>query len=233
MGLKNNPREHDDTIFATVLADGMIHVSVPKGTEGAVERKYATEEDKKSGDKANMSGSKWEHVYTELSGVIKEIKFHEGDYGINLLVVVEDEEDDEAKPITLALSTESNFGEDLMKKLPNINRKKPVTFAPYAFENDKGKKQRGISVTQEDKKGDLEKITSFYYDTEEKQVTNGYPKPPAAKKGKELKKSDWRSYFDEAREFLIEDLHKRLDIKDEDDEQAQMRKDGKKAADNF
>ncbi len=201
MGLKNNPKEHADTIFATILADGKIHVSVPKETEGAVERKFATDADKKAGPDVK-TGSKWEHIYTELTGTISAIKFHEGDYGVNLLVVVGEEGDE--KPVTLAISTESNFGEDLMKKIPNIDLTKAVTLAPFAFDNDKGKKVRGISVTQPQKKGDPVKILNYFYDTEEKEVTNGYPTPPQAKAGKLINKSQWRKYFTEAREFLIE-----------------------------
>lgn len=205
MGLKNNPHEHQDTIFATVLADGKIHVNVPEGTEGAVEREYETSDGKK--------GTKLELVYTELNGIIQKIDFHEGDYGINLQIVV-GEEDDE-KPITLSLSTESNFGEDMMKKLPNINLKKPVTLAPFSFDNDKGKKQRGISVTQLNKKGEPEKILNFYFDPEKKVVINGYPAVPKPEKGgKPLSKTTWRKYFSVARDFLIEDITERFEIEE-------------------
>lgn len=205
MGLKNNPREHDDTIYATILADGKIHVAVSKDTEGAVEREYETSDGKK--------GSKWEHVYTELSGFIQKIAFKEGDYGINLLVTVGEEGDE--KPVTLAIGIDSNFGEDLMKKLPAIDMKKMVTIAPYAFE-DGGKKKKGVSITQEGKKkGDaLVKVASFYYDAEEKEIKNGYPKPP---KGAKITKVQWRKYFEEAREFMMEDLKKRFKLEEDKD----------------
>lgn len=205
MGLKNNPHEHQDTIFASVLADGLIHVGVPKGTEGAIEREYETSDGKK--------GSKTELVYTELTGLIQKVDFHEGDYGINLQIVVGDEDDE--KPVTLSLSTESNFAEDMMKKLPNINLKKPVTLTPYSFENDKGKKQRGISVTQKNKKGEPEKIQSFYFDPDKKVVLNGYPAVPKPEKGgKPLSKTTWRKYFAAARDFLIEDITERFHIEE-------------------
>ncbi len=206
MGLKNNPHEHQDTIFATILADGKIHVAVSEGTEGAVEREYETSDGK--------TGTKFELIYTELTGMIQKVDFHEGDYGINLLITV-GEEDDE-KPVTLALSTESTFGEDMMKKLPNINMKKPVTLAPYSFDSKQGKKQRGISVTQSNKKGEPEKINSFYYDADKKANVNGYPATPKPEKGgKPLSKTAWRKYFSVARDFLIEDITERFNISDE------------------
>ena len=47
--LKNNPRsERPDTIFASILADGMFHVAVAEGTENAILREYDTEDDKKA-----------------------------------------------------------------------------------------------------------------------------------------------------------------------------------------
>lgn len=208
MGLKNNPHEREDTIFATILSDGKIHVAVSEDTEGAVKREYETSDGK--------TGEKWEHVYTELSGMITKIDFREGDYGINLTVVVGDE-DEEEKPVTLALSTESSFGEDLMKKLPNVDLKKPVKLEPFSFENDKNKKVRGVTVTQEGKKGEKEKILNFFWDADKKVPANGYPKPPVAK-GKPLTKSQWRKYFSEAREFLIEDLTERFHIAGEESE---------------
>lgn len=192
MGLNNNPHQASNTIFATVLADGKIHVNVKEGTEGAVKREYETSDGK--------TGFKWEHQYTDVTGIIQGVFFKEGDFGENLNIVIGSDEDD--KPITLSLSTESNYGEDAMKKLPNINLKKPVNIAPFSFENDKGKKQRGLTITQESKNGEKVKIVSYFYDTRKKTTTNGYPKAPAG--GAKTTKKDWRKYFDGAREFLIE-----------------------------
>lgn len=225
MGLTNNKSsaERTDTTFATILADGKIHVAVPEDTEGAVKRLYATEKDREKGPDVK-TGEKWEHIYTEVSGLITKIDFHEGNYGINLLIEVGDKDDE--KPVTLAIGTASNYGEDLMKKLPNIDLKKPVTIAPFSFTNDKGKKARGVTVTQKDKKGKPVKVLSFFYDTDKKAVSNGYPKPPS---GKKIQKSAWRKYFDEAREFLIEDTIERFEIKEsraegESDEDYEARK---------
>jgi len=212
MGLKNNPHEHEDTIFATVLADGKIHVSAKEGDEGAVKRNYATDEDKKSGSE-KKTGVKWEFLYTELTGMIQKVDFFEGDFGINLQVVVGDEDDE--KPITLSLSTSSNYAEDLMKKLPAINLKKPVKIAPYAFEDGKtGKMKKGVTVTQPNKKGEAEKIQSFYYDADKKANINKYPPIPKSKSGKALTKTEWRKYFAACQDFLIEDITERFHIEE-------------------
>lgn len=218
MGLNNNPKEHEDTIYATILADGKIHVAVAEGTEGAIEREYETSAGKK--------GKKFEHLYTELIGKIQKVEFKEGDYGINLLVTIGEEGDE--KPVTLALGTTSNFGEDLMKKLPNIDLKKNVKLEPYSFLNDKQKNTRGIVVTQPNKKGEFEKVYSFYHDNEKKTTLNGYPVQPKPKAGKPVSKVEWRKYFGAASDFLVEDITERFKI-----EESQMVKDGKKAAREF
>jgi hypothetical protein len=203
MALKNVERQ--DGKFVSILADGKMHLNVPEGTPGAIKREYETSDGKK--------GTKNELVFTELSGLIKKINFWDGDYGKLLQVTVEDGEEE---PVVLSVSTESNFGEDLMKKLPNVNLEKPVTIVPFAFEDDKGKKKRGITVYQDD-----EKIESFYYDREDKKNIHGFPTPDVpAKMKKSVHSKFWKAYFTEAREFLIEDITKRLKIEDsvEDDD---------------
>lgn len=183
----------ENKIFASVLADGAIHIECDEGDVGAVKREYETSDGKK--------GIKFEKVYTEISGIINKVSFYEGDFGKSLQLEITDEGED---PITLSLSTNSNFGEDMMKKLPNINLEERVVLAPYAFVNDNGKSVKGITVTQNDKK-----IQNYFYDFSKKEVINGYPVPKQAKITKanpegKLSKEQWKAYFLEARIFLIE-----------------------------
>jgi hypothetical protein len=89
-----------------------------------------------------------------------------------------------------------------------VDLKKPVKIVPFSFIPD-GKKnsKKGINLYQNDIK-----VESFYYDTDTKENINGYPKP---KKGGKLTKSEWRKYFSEAGEFLVEDTIKRFKIEEE------------------
>lgn len=180
-------------IFASVLADGKIHITVPEGTEGSVIRKYEASDGTK--------GKKSEMVYKDLSGMITGIKFEEGKFGNQVLISILDEDDGDEVPTILCLGTESNFGEDVMKKLPNVNLKKPVKFAPYSFDTDKGKKQRGITIMQADKK-----IENFFYDKDTKKNLHGYPETPKPKGGKAVSKTQWRKFFSECSEWLVEYL---------------------------
>lgn len=190
MGLK---KTREDKIYASVLADGMIHVEVPEGTEGAVKRDYETSDGK--------TGSKFEHTYDELSGKVSSISFYDGDFGKSLQITVEDA--DGGKPIMLSLNTASSYGEDVMKKLPNVDLEKEVSFIPYSFTDDKGKKKKGMTIKQ-----DGEKIGNYYYDAENNKNLHDFPKPPTPKKGKVLTTDEWKMYFLQTRIFLIDETEK-------------------------
>ncbi|MES2224166.1 MAG: hypothetical protein V4469_04515 [Patescibacteria group bacterium] len=201
MALKNTKEERT---FASVLADGKIHVTVPEGTPGSVVRTYETSDKKK--------GSKTEMVYTELIGKVSKIGFFEGDFGMQLQVTVDDGKN---KPVVLSLSTSSNYGEDMMKKLINVDQNKFVKIAPYSFTDDNGKMKKGITIWQKnDKTGKNEKLQNYFYDAEAKENIHGYPEPKKLKGGKKLTKDQWKLYFGECREFLVEKITEHFKIEE-------------------
>ena len=178
-----NDRQNNN--YVSILgSDGTFRVQVPEGTEGSVVREYEL--------KDGTKGSKIEQVFTTLSGKITGVGFIESEYGKNLILTITDEAGD----VKLSMSTEQNFGEDFMKKLPGLDLDQAVTLKPYAFEDDNGKTRKGITVYQ-----DGEKMDNFFYDAEKKKNTNGYPVPE--KDGKGFEKDDWKIYFMTARKFLI------------------------------
>ena len=158
-------------------------MDVPEGTEGAVRREYETKDGKK--------GAKHELVFDEMTGNIVGVSLHDGEYGTNLMVVFEKD----GEELTLSLSTSQNYGEDVMKKLPNIDFDQEVTFKPYSFEDEKGKLRKGVSITQ-----DGEKILSYFWDPKKEKSCNKFPEPKGDTK--KYKKDDWKLYFLEARKFL-------------------------------
>lgn len=198
----NNTEEKQ--VFASVLADGKFHVTVPEGTEGAVVRKYKTSDGKE--------GTKIEKTYTEVIGKITKINFYEGNFGKQLQVTVEDGKND---PIVLSLSTSSNYGEDMMKKLINVDPNKFVKIVPYSFLDDNGKTKKGITIWQKnDATGKNEKLKNYFYDEEKKKNIHGYPEPKKGKGGKPLSKDQWKIYFAECREFLVETLTEHFKIEE-------------------
>ena len=149
-------------IIGVLGSTGDFRMSVPEGTEGAVRREYESS----TGEK----GVKHELVFKSISGMITDVDFFDGDYGKNLLITFSFGEGEE--PVTVSLGCNTPFGEDVLKKLPNINFKEAVVFSPYAFENENGKPVKGISITQGDTK-----IKGAFYDAENKKSLLDYPSP--------------------------------------------------------
>lgn len=169
-------------------SDGTLRLTVPEGTEGAVYREYETSDGKK--------GSKWELIFKSLSGMISNIQTHDGDYGMNLMLTLSYDGGED----TISIGTSTPFGEDFMKKLPNINLDEYIEFAPFAFTDDHGKLRKGVSIKQGDKK-----VQNFFYkageDGERGVNVNGYPNPDGDTT--KYTKDDWKIYFMQARKFLI------------------------------
>ena len=171
--------------FVTVLSDGKFHLSVENGTEGAIVREYE--------DSKGNKGTKTEFVFNEASGKITNIKFEEGEFGKNLQI--------ELGNGTISLGVATSFGEDFMKKLPNINLDEIVLLQPYSFESEKGKNKKGITIYQAG-----EKLENYYYDKENKISCNGIPEPDGDTS--KFTKEDWTMHFMLMRKFLVGEVEK-------------------------
>lgn len=182
----------DDKKYVTVLgSDATFRLVVDKNTEGATLREYESSD--------GVKGEKWELVFNQLFGKILNIEFHDGEYGKNLLITVSDGTEE----YTLSLNTGTPFGEDMLKKLPSVDLTKEVSLTPYAFEDDKGKTKKGMTVKQ-----DGVAIKNFFYDGTKN--INGYPEPKPKKGDKPYTTDDWKIYFTEARIFLVEYVEEKI-----------------------
>jgi hypothetical protein len=167
--------------YVSILgSDATLRKVVPEGTEGAVVREYETSKGEK--------GTKIEKVYQYIDGMITNIAFHESDFGKLLQIDIDG--------MTLSVSTDQPYGEDIMKKLPNIDLTKPVKFIPFIFTPEKGKTKKGVTITQ----GEV-KIENYFYDKEKKENINGFPEIPEDTK-KANDKDLWKIYFINIRKFL-------------------------------
>src|SRR3990167_1257793 len=175
--------------YINVLSDGTLRMVVPEGTPNSQIRSYETSDGKK--------GVKHELVFSKIEGLIVNLAIWPGDYGKQIHVAVKNG-DEQA---ILSLGTETSFGEDVMKKLSNINFDEDVSFEPYSFENDKGKIVKGISIKQ---KG--EKIQNYYWDADAKKPLHGFPKPKG--NTEKFETDDWKIFFLEARKFLVAETEK-------------------------
>jgi len=172
--------------FVSILADGKLHETVPAGTEDAVEREYETSDGKK--------GKKWERVYAELRGTVKKVEFWKGEYGDMIQLTFADKTGEEQ--ITLSQGIKGNFGEDILRKLPNLIPGKELWLKPYAFDDENGKPKRGVTFYQN---GD--KLTDFFRD-EKGNKLHGYPEPDGD--STTYDSDDWAMYFTKARKFTVE-----------------------------
>lgn len=169
------------------LVGGRISIKAEEGADGAVKREYETS----SGDK----GVKWEYLYNNLRGNIQSISFVTGDYGDQIQVVVND--------VHLSINTNSSFGSDLMKKLPNLNLEEEVNLIPWKMEKD-GKIKSGLAIHQgtNQETGDPIKISDYFYDWDKKESLHDLPQPE--KENKEMDSDDWKIYFLKVKKFLVD-----------------------------
>ena len=164
-------------------------------------------------------GTKYEREVTALFGKILEIAFIEGDYGTNINITLDPNEDG-ISPI-LSLSASGREGEDFMKKLPNINLDKEVKLRPFNFDGENGNEVRGLEILQQDEADNFTvKITNFFRDNEKKLNLNGIPTPP--KENDEMTKADWKIYFLQVNQFLIEYTRNYMIPKIENPEKARL-----------
>lgn len=204
MGLEK--RENNTTWASILSSDGTIRVRSAEINPEAVRRDYEL--------KDGTKGFKYELVYNNLRGHINDLGFKPGEYGNQLLITIDD--------VTLAISTESKFADDILKKLPNVDFSKDVNFVPYVFPDDKGKEKKGVSIYQD--LGDVKaaKLTNFFYDSTVKKAKEGYPEFPSEEDRKKMDKDDWKIYFIKCRKFLQkyieENIIPKVEPKQSDDE---------------
>ena len=183
----------------TVLADGKFHTEVSPEAPGAIRREFETSDKKK--------GVKYEHVANSITGHIIEISLFESNFGKQIIISLGD---GTVPDVSVYLSTQTQFGEDFMKKLPNINPDKNITLTPYSFEDEKtGKPRKGLTIYQNDGMEDR-KIPDYYKRKEEGTdrivSVNGYPEIPA--EAENWQTDDWKLFYLQARKFLLEQVQK-------------------------
>lgn len=172
--------------YYTVI-DGSFRVQVPQSHPEAVERQWETKDGK--------SGIKYEKHVQAVFGVVEGITITDGDFGKSLNIYLDPNEDGETPVISL--SVDSRYGEDVLKKLPNLSQEKEYRFMPYAFVPEgKEKEVRGVSIASKDEDEKFTvKVENFFWDGAKN--TNGYPEPT------EEDKEDWAFFYKKANKFLV------------------------------
>lgn len=186
MELKTNQSNSSDKTFLTILSDGKLHQRVEADTTGAVERTY--KRDIKD-DKGKITGEEdvtvHELIHTSATGLITNMYFQKGNYGENLIVEIDNDG-------AISFNSNQSYGEQLLRKLPNIDLSKPVTISPYNFTKN-GKSNKGVTILQ-----DEVKLQDYYFDYDKKVSQNGLPEFDGDKDDS----NDWKLYFLQVNKFL-------------------------------
>ena len=170
------------------IAQGNITQKADKDDPLAIAREY--EDD--NGNKKVV----YEHQFSELTGLLQEVKFRDGKFGEEWMIVIKDVDE----TYILTIKTGDRYFQDFGKKVRNIDLSEEITLSPFDFEGDNGNPVRGISITQGG-----EKVMNFYYDAENKKDINGFPSV-TAKERKEFDSDDWKMYFIKVKKFLKKEI---------------------------
>lgn len=173
------------------IVQGKLRKKVDAETEGAKRREYET----KDGNK----GVKYELVYKQISGKIKDVWIAPGDFGEQLHVSI----DIGKERYVLNMPSSGRYAQDFLKRLPGVNLAHEVELKPYDIEAENGKRNTGVKITDIDT-GKV--VSNFFYDSEEKKVVNGFPEPESD----QMDGDDWKMYFLRVGKFLKRVLEEKV-----------------------
>lgn len=182
------------TLWYTIVGGGFR-------TQVSQDDPHAVRRDWKSAD-GSKTGTKYERIVDALIGYVSDIQFFDGEYGLQLIVSLD--ADEQGRVPKIALNAGSREGESLLKRLPAVDFAKEVRLRPFSFkDNQDGSEIKGIEVTQPDENGEFTiKVKNFFRDEEAKVNINGYPDPGGDTN--DYSKDDWKIYFLQCRKFLVD-----------------------------
>ena len=146
------------------------NITFLKIVPGAIIAKKTTEDDiravKREYEDANgKKGHVFERQFDNLSGIISNISFNKGNYGEEFIILIKDDGENYRLSMNISQIKNSLYANSFLSKLRNIDLTKEVTLKPYDFITKEGKKQTGMTVTQ-----DGNKLGNSYYDTKTKKL---------------------------------------------------------------
>lgn len=180
------PGEQALNIPSLGISAGKVRQAATQDTPGAVYREWEIAGEKKG---------RWELVFSQWTGVIQSMSVRDSQYGQQLSLKFND--------AYISVSTKSRYFTDLVTKLKNINQEQPVTLKPFDFLDDNGKRREGVTIIQNDTK--IESAYKKKGDDGKWVMTNGYPETT----GKEKTSNQWKSYFLQVEDFLIDEVNKK------------------------
>jgi len=173
-----------NNIYLNIIG-GVFHKRVPPSAEGAIERTT------KDGKVVH------EVLYSFARGLLENIELKDGNFGKEWLLSVTDGDEN----YVVQVMEESGYGDDLLTKIPLLEKNREYTFTPFDYLSKNGKKRSKFKIET-----DGEVLGSAYHRfTQNKdgswlvETTDpSYPKP----KSETMDSEDWKIYFMEVRKYL-------------------------------
>ena len=195
----SQPEQRSKNKLYLSIVQGSLRQSVPKGTEGAVEREW---------EAGGKKGVKHEIEYSAYSGKITGVTFFDGESDgrkfTNLNIILDENEDGKQPVISVGVST--RYASDILKKLPSVDFEKEVRIRPYAFiPEGEDKTVTGVEITQPDRFGKfVYKVDSHFHSKAgdgKTIIKNGYPVPEGDTRT--YTADDWKVFYLQVRRFLV------------------------------
>lgn len=144
----------------------------------------------------------WESSHRALFGSITGIEIVDSEYGKNLHITLDPNEDNETPIISLSLN--SREGTDAMHKLPNVDLSQDVRISPYRFTPEgESKEKSGLSIFQRNEEGKFEvKIGSAFYGEGNTRL-HGFPEIDWDNASESDKKIHWIKVGDFLETYLV------------------------------
>jgi hypothetical protein len=193
--MSSEMKNESNKIYFSVF-DQKFRTRVPEGSDDALSR-------------INKLGKQvHEREVSALFGVIEDLAIEDSDYGKQLKITL-DKNDDGKNPV-ITFGVESKNGRDVLKLLPAVDFSKEVRILPYRFTpDDKDEEVSGISIAHKDDEGKFtKKVGNYYYDPIAKKYLHGYPVLADWDKATE---SEQKIYKIQRDEFLLEETKKLIE----------------------
>lgn len=151
------------------------------------------------------SGTTWEISSPAAFGKIVDVTFYEGDSNGRKFTSLNIELDpnEEGKSPVITTGVETKYAQAFLKMLPNIPLDEEVRIRPYSYlkEGDEYNTVGMEILTRDNQDKFTKRVEDFFYDWEKREEKHGYPKPPKSKD--EMSSKDWKRYFEDANEYVI------------------------------
>jgi len=191
--------------YVSILdSDQSFRIKADENTEGAIQRIFVR--------KDGTQGSKWEIVKYDYTGLFKQAKIVNIDFGtrtFQMLNIIFKSLYVGQPDVIIQVFNGSEYASSFLKKIPNADVNLPLNISPYNFTDKEGRQQKGFSLKQDD-----DKILSYF--TKENANETGFPQSDPTKSGSAY----WKYFFSEVSDFLYrfykENVESKMDISDND-----------------